>query len=64
MKGCYERYASTTALVKAAKDIDPAYDNGRIIFEAFNKGNTTIAALLSDWTDEIAIVLCIFSTYV
>lgn len=35
--GCYEKYASTTALVKRVMAVDAALDNGRKIFEAFER---------------------------
>ena len=52
--GCWERYASTTALVRAAKAKDPAWCDGRAIFAAAEAGNKTVLALLDDWIDEIA----------
>ena len=52
--GCWERYAATTALVRAAKEKDPAWSDGRAIFAAAEAGNETVLALLDDWTDEIA----------
>ena len=53
-KGCWERYAATTALVRAAKEKDPAWQDGRAIFAAAEAGNETVLALLDAWTDEIA----------
>ena len=53
-KGCWERYAATTALVRAAKEKDPAWTDGRAIFAAAEAGNETVLALLDAWTDEIA----------
>ena len=38
-KGCWERYAATTALVRAAKEKDPAWTDGRAIFAAAEAGN-------------------------
>ena len=32
--GCWERYAATTALVRAAQEKDPAWKDGRAIFAA------------------------------
>ena len=52
--GCYERYAATTALVRAAQEKDPAWKDGRAIFAAAEAGNETVLALLDAWTDEIA----------
>ena len=53
-KGCWERYAATTALVRAAQEKDPAWKDGRAIFAAAEAGNETVLALLDHWTDEIA----------
>ena len=52
--GCWERYAATTALVRAAQEKDPAWKDGRAIFAAAEAGNKTVLALLDAWTDEIA----------
>ena len=52
--GCWERYAATTALVRAAQEKDPAWKDGRAIFAAAEAGNETVLALLDAWTDEIA----------
>ena len=52
--GCWERYASTTALVRAAKGQDPAWDSGRAVFAAAGAGDPAALALLDAWTDEIA----------
>lgn len=53
-KGCLEQYASTTALVSAAKKIDPKLNNGREVFLAASSGRYEIIALLNAWIDEIA----------
>ena len=52
--GCWERYAATTALVRAAKEKNPDWTDGRAIFAAAEAGDETILALLDHWTDEIA----------
>lgn len=52
--GCWERYASTTALVRAAKEQNPAWDNGRAIFAAAEAGDREVLALLDTWIEEIA----------
>lgn len=51
--GCYEKYASTTALVERAREMNPAYENGRGIFQEAAAGNPEILALLDSWIDEI-----------
>lgn len=51
--GCYEKYASTTALVARAREINPAYDSGRAIFTEAAHGNMVVLALLDSWMDEI-----------
>ena len=53
-RGCWERYAATTALVRGAQPRNPKWKDGRAIFESAHAGDPTILALLDDWTDEIA----------
>lgn len=53
-RGCWERYASTSALVRAAKAINPGMENGRRIFEAAAAGDPQMTALLNGWIGEIA----------
>ncbi len=56
-KGCYESYASTTALIKAAMLLDPSYNNGRKVFELYEKKQANIVSLVHHWINEIAIGL-------
>ena len=53
-QGCWERYAATTALVRAAQEKNPDWKDGRAIFAAAEAGDKTVLALLDAWTDEIA----------
>lgn len=53
--GCYERYASTTALVRKAMEYDPKLDNGKKIFE--NLDDPNVLAILDSWVDEIMLGL-------
>lgn len=55
--GCYETYASTTALVKAAKAINEKYSNGRIIFESIHHGDNDLIQVIKDWVFEVALGL-------
>lgn len=56
--GCYEAYASMTALIRNAKakaselGIDGEI-NGKTIFQAADNGNETAIALINDWISEI-----------
>ena len=49
--GCYEKYASTTALVRKAREIDPQLDNGRKIFGAMDRRE--VRQTVDGWIDEI-----------
>ena len=51
LEGCYERCASTTALVKRAKAVDETLDNGRNIFDAMERPE--IKAVIDDWIGDI-----------
>lgn len=53
--GCYERYASTTALVRSASAFNPILENGRAIFE--NLEMDGVKELLDGWIDEILLGL-------
>lgn len=53
-KGCYEMYASTSVLVKQAQALNPALDNGRKIFQAFDGGDQKINELVDNWITEIS----------
>lgn len=49
--GCYEQYASATALVKKAKAYDERLENGRIIFSCLTE--EPVKKIVDDWIDEI-----------
>ena len=49
--GCYEKYASTTALVRMAKSVDASLDNGKNIFAAMNRPQ--IKEIVDRWIDEV-----------
>lgn len=52
--GCYEMYASTTALVKNASKVNVSYTNGREIFQAIENGDAAMKQVLAEWVKEIA----------
>ena len=56
-KGCYEQYASTTALVRAALEINPDCINGRIIFQMLESGDKKIRVVVDNWIEEVIIGL-------
>lgn len=49
--GCYEKYASATALVQRARAVDASLENGRAIFAAANRPE--IKAVIDAWIDEL-----------
>jgi glucokinase len=52
--GCWERYASTSALVRTCAALDPALDSGRRIFAAARQGDAAVCRALDAWIGEIA----------
>jgi len=57
LQGCYESYASTSVLIREAKNIDPSFKSGRIIFKKFYQGDKRVRQLINGWVDEIVIGL-------
>lgn len=53
--GCYESYASTTALLKKAGQISPTWLNGKALFEQYHQQNASIITIVDEWINEIAI---------
>ena len=54
-RGCYESYASTTALVRRAeKKTGETGLNGRIIFARAENGDAVMLEVIGDWLDDIA----------
>ena len=51
-RGCYERYASTTALVRKAKKIDPEIENARDVFNLLDS-NVSLKRAVKSWEREI-----------
>lgn len=49
--GCYEKYASTTALVRMAKEYSEGLDNGRRIFARLEE--PAVRLIVDAWIDEI-----------
>lgn len=53
--GCYESYASTTALLKKANQISPTWSNGKALFEQYHQQNASIITIVDEWINEITI---------
>lgn len=53
--GCYERFASTTALVRSAQKLDDSLSNGRLIFERL--AEPSVKEIVDAWIDEICLGL-------
>lgn len=52
-RGCYEQYASTTALVAAAAKVDAGLENGRQVMEAAEAGNAAVQEVFAAWLCEV-----------
>lgn len=60
-KGCYEVYASTTALVREAKEkLAIENVNGKKIFQYLSQGNDEVKEIVDNWLNEIIIGLVSF----
>lgn len=57
LQGCYERYASTTALIKDAQKVNKDFINGKILFEKWHLGDVEAIAVVANWVDEIVVGL-------
>ncbi|PZM62800.1 ROK family protein [Paenibacillus dendritiformis] len=53
-KPYYEKFASTSALVHMARQVDPECINGRILFDKIDKGNEPLRRVVDDWITEVA----------
>ena len=51
--GCYEQYASTTALINKALYYNKNLVNGLLIFDAIEKGDHDVKNIVDAWIDEI-----------
>lgn len=56
-RGCYEAYASTTALVQAGQKLRPEIKNGRQLFDMVEK-DREMAQIVDAWIQEIVEGLC------
>ncbi|MFS0864306.1 ROK family protein [Fredinandcohnia sp. 179-A 10B2 NHS] len=54
--GCYEMYASTSALIRSAIAINEEFSNGRVIFEKY-KDCPDLTNIVDNWVHEIALGL-------
>ncbi|MBY0121827.1 ROK family protein [Bacillus sp. S/N-304-OC-R1] len=55
--GCYETYASTTALVSKAKEINTDFMNGKVIFAEENKIHFELQKVIQEWIFEVSLGL-------
>lgn len=53
--GCYEQYASASALVRSAKSLDPSLSNGRTVFSRLEEPR--VKRVVDDWIEEILLGL-------
>lgn len=54
LDGCFERYASTSSMIRSAIDIDPEFRNGKALFSAAAAGEMHAKSILDNWITEIA----------
>lgn len=55
LDGCFERYASASALVRQGRSANPAWKDGLSVFQAAANGSAAAIKLLKSWIDEIAV---------
>ena len=54
LDGCFERYASTSSMIRSAIDIDPEFRNGKALFSAAAAGEMHAKSILDNRITEIA----------
>lgn len=63
--GCYEKYASTSALVRMVEEKTGKKMNGKEIFELYHQGDNTIKEIINIWieylTDGLGVLIYIFN---
>ena len=52
--GCYEQYASTSALIRQAIEVNPSWVNGRLIADARDAGLPDVESVLESWAADVA----------
>ena len=55
-RGCYEQYASASALVRSAQTLDACYTSGRAIFADLEK-REGLRHVVDAWIDEVLVGL-------
>lgn len=55
--GCYEAYASTTALTRSAAEHYRRQVNGRELFDFLKQGQAGARTIIADWLEEVALGL-------
>ncbi|MBW7477189.1 ROK family protein [Paenibacillus oenotherae] len=53
----YESHASTTALIRMAREADPECVDGKVFFDKIGKGNVELQQILHDWAAEVSLGL-------
>lgn len=63
--GCYEKYASTSALVRMVEEKTGKKMNGKEIFELYHQGDNTIKEIINIWieylTDGLGVLIYVFN---
>ena len=54
LDGCFERYASTSALSRKAAEFESSWNNGRALFGAAESGDEDAKRIIDEWIGEIA----------
>lgn len=53
----YEKFASTTALVKLVQQVDPKCIDGKVLFDKIKGGDTALKRILDSWVTEVSVGL-------